>query len=243
MSQKIQILALSFIFGGVLLLGACNKKAAQAIPPTPPPTPATPTASLSASPDVISQGQSTRLTWQTTNANQVNIAGLGMVSASGSRTISPASSTTYSLTATGPGGTQDASARVTVNPVKTMATPATPSEAELFAKNVKDVYFDFDKYTIRSDEMPITQGDASFLAQHPDIKVLIEGHCDDRGSEEYNIALGASRANSMRQALVQDGVSAAQIKTTSYGKEKPFCNQDDEQCWQQNRRDHFNSEN
>ena len=79
----------------------------------------------------------------------------------------------------------------------------------------------------------------AFLSQHPSIKVLIEGHCDDRGSEEYNIALGTSRAESVKRALVQEGIAADRIRTVSYGKEKPFCTQDDEQCWQQNRVDHF----
>ncbi|HEY4843964.1 MAG TPA: OmpA family protein [Terriglobales bacterium] len=69
--------------------------------------------------------------------------------------------------------------------------------------------------------------------------MLVEGHCDDRGSEEYNIALGANRAQSATEALVQQGVSVDRIRTVSYGKEKPFCTEDSEQCWQQNRVDHF----
>ena len=104
---------------------------------------------------------------------------------------------------------------------------------------MRDVYFDFDKFAIRLSEAPTVQNDAAFLAQHPTIKVLIEGHCDDRGSEEYNIALGTSRAESVKQSLLQNGVSAERIKTVSFGKEKPFCTQDNEQCWQQNRVDHF----
>jgi peptidoglycan-associated lipoprotein len=101
------------------------------------------------------------------------------------------------------------------------------------------VFFDYDRYNLRADETPVTQNDAAFLAQHPNVRVVIEGHCDDRGSEEYNLALGASRADTVKNALEQQGVSADRIKTVSYGKEKPFCSQDDEQCWQQNRRDHF----
>ena len=79
----------------------------------------------------------------------------------------------------------------------------------------------------------------TFLKQHPNIDVLIEGHCDDRGSIEYNLALGTSRAETVKQTLLQEGVPADRLKTISYGKEKPFCSQDDEQCWQQNRVDHF----
>ena len=118
------------------------------------------------------------------------------------------------------------------------ASPSLTDE-ELFSRNVKDVFFDYDKYVIRSDETPTVQNDESFLAQHSSIKVLVEGHCDDRGSEEYNIVLGTSRAESVKRALVLDGIPAARIRTVSYGKEKPFCTEDNEQCWQQNRVDHF----
>ncbi|HTT24087.1 MAG TPA: OmpA family protein [Candidatus Sulfotelmatobacter sp.] len=223
---------------GVLTFSGCNKKAAQATPPPPPPVP-TPTATLAASPAVIEQGQSTTLTWQTHNATDINIEGLGSVIAAGSRTVTPGSSITYTLTAKGPGGTENASARVTVN-AKVARTP-TPSisDEDLFARNVKDVLFDYDKANIRPDQAVNAQGDAAFLSQHPSIKVLVEGHCDDRGSEEYNLALGTNRAESIRRSLLQEGISADRIKTMSYGKEKPFCTEDNEGCWQRNRVDHF----
>ena len=223
----------------LLVLTACNKKAAKSTPP-PPPAPPAPTATLAANPNVIQQGQTTTLTWQTANANSITIQGVGTVSASGSRTVTPSSSETYTLVAQGPGGTKDASARVTVNaaPVAKTETPQ-PSDEDLFAKNVKDVFFNYDKANIRPDEATVTDTDAQFLEQHPNMKIMVEGHCDDRGSEEYNLALGASRANSLKDSLVQKGVSGDRIKTISYGKEKPFCNADDEQCWQQNRRDHL----
>ncbi len=116
---------------------------------------------------------------------------------------------------------------------------SSPTDEELFGRNVKDVFFDYDRYAIRSGEVQDVQHDETFLSQHPSIKVLIEGHCDDRGSEEYNIALGASRAESLKQALTQGGISAERVRTLSLGKEKPFCTQDNEQCWQQNTVDHF----
>lgn len=243
MKNRNRSFALAAVLGGALLLGACSKKAAKVVPPAPP-APAAPTATLAANPDVIQQGQSTQLTWQTSNADTITIDGLGTLPASGSRTVTPTSSTTYTLTAKGPGGNQDATTRVTVNPVAArQETPAGPSEADLFNKNVKDVFFDFNKSTLRPDDQSIAQNDASFLSQHPDIKFQIEGHCDDRGSEEYNLALGDSRAHSMKNALIAQGVSADRIKVVSYGKEKPFCSQDDESCWQQNRRDHLNLQN
>ena len=91
---------------------------------------------------------------------------------------------------------------------------------DLFSKSVKDVFFDYDKSAIRPGEVPTVQNDEAFLSQHPSIKVLIEGHCDDRGSEEYNIALGTSSAESVKRALAQEGIPADRIRTISFGKEK-----------------------
>jgi len=144
------------------------------------------------------------------------------------------------LVAKGTGGTQDATARVTVN-----AAPAPPpetsnaTEEELFAQNVKDVYFEYDKYDIRGADQRVIQGDASFLQQHPNIRITVEGHCDERGSTEYNLALGANRADAVKNALIQAGLAGDRVKTISYGKEKPFCSESNESCWQQNRRGHF----
>lgn len=121
------------------------------------------------------------------------------------------------------------------------AAAVTPglSDEELFARNVRDVFFDFNKSDVRADESSTAQNDAVFLREHPTVRVLIEGHCDDRGSIEYNLALGTSRAESVKQTLLQEGVSSERVKTISYGKEKPFCSENNEQCWQQNRVDHF----
>ncbi len=230
---------LVFALGMIVLLGACAKKVAPP-PPPPPPAPSAPTASLSASPNTIDQGQSTTLTWQTTNATDVSIDTVGPVATSGSRQVAPAESTTYHLIAKGAGGTQDATARVTVNPAPA-PPPTTPNatEEELFAQNVKDIFFDYDKYDIRAADQGSLQADAQFLQQHPNVRFTVEGHCDERGSTEYNLALGTSRADAVKNALVQAGVSGTRIKTFSYGKEKPFCNESNESCWQQNRRGHF----
>ncbi len=241
MTQKrIKTFALLAALAGVLSLAGCAKKTAKVTPPAAP-APTAPTATLAANPSVVQQGQASVLTWQTSNANEITIAGLGTLPPSGSRSVTPGASTTYTLVAKGPGGTNEASARVTVNATLANATPS-PADEDLFSKNVKDVFFDYDKFAIRPGEAPTVQNDGAFLSQHPSIKVLVEGHCDDRGSEEYNIALGASRAESVKQALVQSGISAKRIKTISFGKEKPFCMEDNDQCWQQNRVDHFVSE-
>lgn len=227
--------------GAFLVLGACKKKATPPPPPPPPPPPA-PTASISVSPDSIQAGQSASLTWQTGNATDVSIDGIGAVQPNGSQTVSPTDSTTYHLVAKGAGGSQEASTRLTV----TQPPPPPPpppaqliSDEDLFNQNVKDVYFDYDKSGIRADQQASVDADAAFLKQHANIKVLIEGHCDERGSAEYNIALGEKRANAVKDALTGEGVGAGQINTVSYGKEKPFCTESNEACWQQNRRGHM----
>ena len=224
--------------GAIMTLGACKKKVAPPPPPPPPPPPA-PTASLSANPNTIDKGQSSTLTWQTTNATDVSIDGIGAVQPNGSQQVTPPDSTTYHLTAKGAGGTQEATARVTVNQPPPPPPQPTVTDQELFSQNVKDVFFDYDKYDIRPDQQGAIQANAQFLAQHPNINFTIEGHCDERGSTEYNLALGDNRANAVKNALVQAGVNGSRIKTISYGKEKPFCTESNEQCWQQNRRGHF----
>jgi peptidoglycan-associated lipoprotein len=237
-NTKSQYLSLAVLVIAAMLFGACNKKVAKVVPPTPPP-PAAPSATLAVSPDSIQQGQSTQLTWSTANATDISISGMGAVGASGSQSVSPSSSTTYTLIAKGAGGTTQSTARVTVNAMAAAAPAPSSSEQELFLKNVKDIFFDLDKSDVRTDQSSAATNDGSFLAQHPDLKVVIEGHCDDRGSEEYNLALGDSRANRLKTSLLSEGVTADRIKTISYGKEHPFCSQDDEQCWQLNRRDHL----
>ena len=233
--------ALVFALGAILFLGACHKKQPPP-PPPPPPAPATPTATLTASPDTIDKGQSSTLTWQTSNATDISIDGIGAVQPNGTQQVSPAESTTYTLTAKGAGGTQTATARVTVNAPPPPPPPTTQpslSEEQAFAQSVKDIYFDYDKSDVRASEQASIQADVAFLQQHSNISFTIEGHCDERGSTEYNLALGDNRASAVKNALVSAGMAADRIKTVSYGKEKPFCTESNEQCWQQNRRGHF----
>jgi peptidoglycan-associated lipoprotein len=198
-----------------------------------------PTASISVSPDTIQPGQSSTLSWQTSNATDVSIDGIGAVQASGSQQVTPADSTTYHLTAKGSGGTQDATTRLTVTQAPPPVATSSATDEDLFGSTVKDVYFDYDKSDLRPDQQVAIQADAQFLNQHPGINFTVEGHCDSRGSTEYNLALGDQRATSVKSALVAAGVSANRVKTISYGKEKPFCMEENEACWQQNRRGHF----
>ena len=238
--QRMKWFALVAALGAVMMLGACHKKAAPPPPPPPPPAPS-PTASMSVDPNTIQPGQSATLSWQTTNATDVSIDGIGAVQPNGTQQVSPTDSTTYHLTAKGSGGSQEATARITVSQAPPPPPPPTPSvtDEDLFSQSVKDIYFEYDKSDIRGDQQASLQADAQFLSQHSNVNFIIEGHCDERGSTEYNLALGDQRASSVKSALTAAGISAGRIKTISYGKEKPFCSESNEACWQQNRRGHF----
>jgi peptidoglycan-associated lipoprotein len=234
---------LIFASTALLFVAACNKKPKAAPPTPPPPAPAAakPTVSISADRTSINKGESAKLSWTTTDANNVSITPeVGAVTPQGSTTVTPAESTTYSITASGPGGNADANVRITVNaPAPVAETPKGPSFEELFTREVRDAYFDLDSAEIRPDAREALQKTAAFLKGYPLAHVTIEGHCDERGSTEYNLALGDRRANAVKQYLVNLGIPASNLNTVSYGKEKPFCMESNESCWQQNRRGHF----
>jgi peptidoglycan-associated lipoprotein len=158
----------------------------------------------------------------------------------GVKTVTPSESTTYHLVARGDGGSADASARVTVNSPPAVSVPSsTVSEADEFKARVQDIFYDYDAYDIRPDAQGTLSKDADFLVSHPNIKIVIGGYCDERGSDEYNLALGQNRAQAAKTALVTAGVAADRIRIISYGKEKPFCTESNEECWQLNRRAGF----
>lgn len=180
------------------------------------------------------------LSWKTTDATSVSIDGIGEVPTTGVKTVTPTTSTTYHLVARGEGGTVDADAHVSVNAPPAVAVPSnTMSAEEEFKANVQDIFFDYDAYDIRGDAQSTLSHDASYLASHPNIKIVIGGYCDERGSDEYNLALGQNRADATKKALVGAGIAADRIRVVSYGKEKPFCSESTEECWQQNRRAGF----
>jgi peptidoglycan-associated lipoprotein len=226
-----------------LLVSACNKKPVAKAEPsyTPPPAAVKPTASLNADKTSINPGDTVRLTWTTTDAPNVSIAPeVGAVTAQGSTSVTPASSTTYTLTASGPGGNADSTVRITVStPPPAQPVAETPSLDKLFLQEVTDAYFDYDSAEIRGDAKPALQKDADFFKQYPTMRITIEGHCDERGSTEYNLALGDRRANAVKQYLVGLGIPADRLNTVSYGKEKPFCMEADEACYAKNRRGHL----
>jgi peptidoglycan-associated lipoprotein len=239
------VLVATFVALGVVT--GCHKKASGVNPstlgPAPAPPAAAPTATITADPLAIDLGQSVVLNWRSQNATSVSIDGIGDVNLNGTQTVSPSNSTNFHLTAKGDGGTTEANVRVTVR-VPVAPTAPAPVAADMgseaaFHQNVKDIFFDYDSYDLRPDAASSVAGAAAYLSAHPSIKVVIGGYCDDRGSAEYNLALGENRANAARTALVSAGVPASRLRVISYGKEKQFCTEEDESCWQQNRRAQF----
>ena len=159
------------------------------------------------------------------------------MTAEGSTKVTPSDSTTYTITASGPGGSATATAAVSVN--APAAAPAPAPTPIPFEQGVHDAFFDFDRADIRADARDMLSQTAEFLKSNPSIRVTIEGHCDERGSTEYNLGLGDRRAAAVKEYLVSLGISADRMNTVSFGKEKPFCMEHGETCWQQNRRGHF----
>jgi peptidoglycan-associated lipoprotein len=232
---------LTGLVGFLIFVGGCKKKVAtQAPAPTPAPA-AQPTVTLNASPTTVNAGETVTLSWSSTNATDLSIEpGVGKVAPEGRTPVQPTSSTTYVITATGPGGSATASARVTVTPPSTVEQPkAQPGLRELFEQNVKDAFFDFNKADIRPDARQALTQTAEFLRSYPQVRVTIEGHCDERGSTEYNLGLGERRAQAAKNYLISLGIEAGRMETVSWGKERPFCTEHTEECWQLNRRAHF----
>lgn len=242
----------------VVLITGCKKKAPPPPPPPPPPVekPAPPPppkapviSDFTAEPSSIERGQSSTLRWSVSGATSISISeGIGTVQANGSRRVFPSETTTYVLTASGPGGTVTRNATVNVTaPPPPPPPPAAPKATldERLSKDVSDVYFDYDKSDIREDARAMLTKNAdalkAILADFPNASIAVEGHCDERGSAEYNLGLGDRRAASARDFLVQLGVPADRLRTISYGKERPVCTESNEDCWQRNRRAHFST--
>lgn len=127
--------------------------------------------------------------------------------------------------------------------IPTVQNPAQgPQQAALTPKGLlRDVFFNFDSALISEEGKRSLQEDARFLKERPEMKIRVEGHCDERGTVEYNLTLGNRRAEAVKRYLIDLGVSPAQISVISYGKEKPFCPERDENCFRENRRGHFAS--
>ena len=242
-----------------MFAAGCKKKAP---PPPPPPPPVTPTPppppppsaptvrQFTAEPTSIQRGQSSTLRWEVTgNVTSVSIdQTIGTVQNTGNRRVFPSDSTTYTLTATGPGGNTTASATVSVTSPPPPPPPPPPPAVTVtleqrLTSDVQDAFFDYDKSDIRADARETLTRDAnaikSILNDFPNASIVVEGHCDERGSAEYNLGLGDRRATAAKDFLTQLGVPGDRLKTISYGKERPQCTESTESCWQKNRRAHF----
>lgn len=242
----------------VMFAAGCKKKPVAAAPPPPPPPVVAPkapeanppvVAQFTAEPDSIERGQASTLRWSVTDATSVSIEpGLGTVQSNGNRQVFPSNTTTYTLTASGGGRTVKATASVNVT-VPTPAPPKPPADVKPFTSRIEtevtDAFFDYDSSDIREDARNALSRDSdslkAILRDFPSNSVVVEGHCDERGSAEYNLGLGDRRATAAKDFLAQLGVPADRLKTISYGKERPQCTESNEGCWQRNRRAHFAS--
>ena len=251
---------------GAVLLGSvtgCKKKVVAAAPPPvetkpeppkpPPPPPKPPAPQISAfavEPATITQGQSATLRWTVANATDMSInQGIGAVQANATRQVNPNTSTTYTLTANGPGGNATRAVTLTVNVappkpiVKPKPAPPKIDGRTLLSSEGRDAYFDYDMSDIRTDARTALTQNADLLkrifAADPAFRVTLEGHCDERGSAEYNLGLGDRRSTSAKDFLVQLGVPADRLTVISFGKDRPQCTAANEDCYQRNRRVHL----
>jgi peptidoglycan-associated lipoprotein len=216
------------------------------------PRPARPTITISADQESLKKGQSTTLRWNSSNADRVSISELGTVPNTGTRVVSPSQSTTYTATADGPGGSNTDSTRVTV----TEDAPAAPAErprttapsptiAALFGQSVQAIFFDYNRAELSPDATDRLRRAAQWLTQAPNRSIIfrIEGNCDPRGTEEYNIGLGERRAQAAKEFLVSLGVDASRISTVSYGEERASGSSEgspgQRPSWAYDRRDDF----
>ncbi len=230
------------LLASLTAVSGCKKKEKPAPPAETAPmaTAPAPTAQITATPTSISAGDQVVLSWRTTNADSITIDGIGQVPSGGVKNVQPTESTNYHLVARGSGGVAESTARVTVSGAPAVSAPTGGmTDDQAFHANVQDIFYDYDSADIRSDAQSTLSKDAAYLNSHPDVRFIVGGYCDERGSNEYNLGLGQTRAEAAKNALVNAGVSASRIRVISYGKEKPFCTQSTEDCWQQNRRAGF----
>jgi len=251
----ISTLVLMLLF---LAVEACGRVAPGVQPPTPVPVPEVSAKEAGApkqlaiaefviEPSVIEPGQDAVLSWSVHDAAEIDISpGIGKVDGRGKQRITPRSSTLYTLSAKGAAGTATAIAMINVMglvPSRVAPNSIVPSSSDRHGQEVTDVYFDYDRSDLRSDgQAVLVRNAASLEAVLHDFsmaRIVIEGHCDDRGSSEYNLALGDKRASSVADYLVQLGLPSGRVTVISYGKERPQCTDLGEECFHKNRRVHF----
>lgn len=133
-----------------------------------------------------------------------------------------------------PGTARESTAPSSLEALRRGQPSATPASSPL-----KDIFYEFDRYDLRADARATLKANADWLKANPSARVEIEGHCDERGTNEYNLALGAKRAQAAKDYLVTLGIAAGRLSTISYGEEVPVCKEQTEECWQKNRRARF----
>ena len=205
------------LFGAAILLTGCPKK----------PAPAAGTGPGSAAGPAVSEGSGS------TAGGAGDASGTGAIGSGPAPTGGAAGGTS----AGGAGSTTDVAGGAGATGT---TIPALPSPKEFTETgSLRDVHFDYDKYDVRPQDKPILEENANWLKSNPNALVLIEGHCDERGTNEYNLALGERRAKAARDYIVSVGIDGSRISVISYGKERPVCNEHTEACWGRNRRGHF----
>ncbi len=250
----------------LVLLAACSNRRSAPLPLNSiapsygPVAGGEPEATLTVSAERIEAGDQVKLTWTTLRADEAVLEpGAGPVPLNGTADVRPTSDTTYTLWARGPGGETTAAARVTVagalpsfdggrGPGVTSEDLLPPDGftgtfEEEIARKLRDVYFDYDANEIKPDQMAVLDENAAViqaLFRHfPTGRIIVQGHCDERGSNEYNLALGDRRARASVDYLGQQGVPLGRLMLVSYGEEQQVCREANEACYSRNRRAHF----
>lgn len=202
------------------------------------PAPPMPTVSLSANPATVEAGKCATLAWSSTNATGASIEpGIGSVGPSGSRQVCPEKTTTYTITASGAGGSGMATETVNVTPKAVPPPPPPPPAAKVIDRLAIHVNFDTDKAVVRKADVSELQKAIDFVKKYPDNKVSVEGHTDSRGTAKYNQALSERRAAAVKDYLVKNGnVKAEKIQSAGFGETKPIADNKTKKGQFENRR-------
>lgn len=233
--------------------GGCHKTVSPGLPGAPSASEHSDTTApvvnfFNSEPATVTSGQDSMLQWSVSGANEIQIDnGIGYVAPNGTKAVRPAETTTYHLKATNAKGPTDESVTVTVRPSESVsqAGPGADLGMDVVTRKLQDVHFDYNASEVRQEDEPILQGDAELLRNlfklDASAIVTIEGHCDERGSDEYNVGLADKRASAVKGILVKLGVPADRLAVVGYGKELPLCGDETEECYSRNRRAHFSA--
>ena len=254
---------LLFLALGVLILAgaACGRNRVPALPPVPadqgsgaagtgsdagdPSIASPPSLEIHVEPSVIQIGGSALLSWETRGADEVRIdQGIGAVDPSGRIKLFPEATTSYRVSATGPGGTVDRSVTIEVSADGTGAIDQEdllPIRDDAIPFGVEPVFFDFDSSVLDAQDTATLEANVRWFSQpeNAHVRFVLEGHCDERGTDEYNLALADKRAQMVRRFLLDSGIDPGRMATIALGEERPFDTGQSEEAWASNRRVHF----